>query len=341
PDKEGDGVYLSVNIKMPTADNTRSYTDGDNSSNDGTEIGKDYENNVNTVYLVLATNTDQAATNNVFIAWGEIPAADIVKNTTGTQYTSKATLSKSQLATYYGSDLNKPLENNEVNVYVFCNPTLSLRSRLEAEELATVKGNSWIDAVGEYNTSDTNPEVIWNENNFLMSNISTAVRAIPKTLAAWDAFTEETNPFNLSGLNKDVEDCDNSANNETTPRGAINVERTAARFDFRDGSPEFDGKNGESNLYQVIHNDAENEEDWIYYINIKLNKMSLTNMNKQFYYLRRVSDNGLPTGPGFKVCGAELPWFTSTANGLVQNKDGNYVISPTAQMMTGPILNDF
>ena len=24
PDKEGDGVYLSVNIKMPTADNTRS-----------------------------------------------------------------------------------------------------------------------------------------------------------------------------------------------------------------------------------------------------------------------------------------------------------------------------
>ncbi|MDE6768384.1 MAG: hypothetical protein K2J78_01520, partial [Muribaculaceae bacterium] len=280
-DEEGDGVYMSVNIKMPTGGGTRSYTDSINSSNSGTEVGKDYENNVNTVYLVLAKATD-----NTFIAWGEIPAADITPNTTGTQYNSKAKFSKSQLATYYGNDLNKPLDEQEVNVYVFCNPTLALRQLLENQENSNPKGSEWINAMGEYNAKEANPEVIWNNNNFLMSNNSMAVRSLPKTLAAWDTFTEENNPFNLSGENPGVEDCDNSGNNY---RGAINVERTAARFDFKDGSPDFDGKGDQNNLYQVVWSD----DSLHCYVNIKLNKMSLTNMNKSYYYLRRVSDLSL------------------------------------------------
>ena len=70
--EDGEGVYMSVNIKMPTAGSTRSFTSGDNESNDGVEVGQNYENTVNTVFLVLAKKSD-----NSFITWGEIPARSI------------------------------------------------------------------------------------------------------------------------------------------------------------------------------------------------------------------------------------------------------------------------
>ena len=57
-----DGVYLSVTFDMPSAKGTRSYTDGDNTSSGGTEVGWDFENTVKTTYIVLAK------TDNSFIA---------------------------------------------------------------------------------------------------------------------------------------------------------------------------------------------------------------------------------------------------------------------------------
>lgn len=41
------GVYLGINFKMPGMGGTRSWTDGENTSNNGTEVGSDAENNVN------------------------------------------------------------------------------------------------------------------------------------------------------------------------------------------------------------------------------------------------------------------------------------------------------
>ena len=38
---------------------------------------------------------------------------------------------------------------------------------------------------------------------------------------------------------------------------------------------------------------------------MELTKMALVNMSKKFYYLRRVSDDGLPSGTGFGICGNE------------------------------------
>lgn len=49
-----DGVYMTVNFDMPTAPGARSYTDGDNSSNNGVEIGKDSENHVSDIVILLA-----------------------------------------------------------------------------------------------------------------------------------------------------------------------------------------------------------------------------------------------------------------------------------------------
>ena len=99
PDNE-DGVFLTVNIKMPTSGGSRSFTESDNTSNSGTEVGQDYENNVNTVYLVLAQKTDNEATNNTFIAWGEIPANKILKDNSGNTYNTTAKFSKNDIAQY-------------------------------------------------------------------------------------------------------------------------------------------------------------------------------------------------------------------------------------------------
>lgn len=52
--EDGPSVYLGVNFQMPGMGSTRSFTDGDNTSNNGTEVGTDVENNVNEVLLVLA-----------------------------------------------------------------------------------------------------------------------------------------------------------------------------------------------------------------------------------------------------------------------------------------------
>ena len=330
---EGDGVYMNVNIKMPGSGSTRSYTDSINSSNNGTEVGKDYENNISNVFLVLAKSTpDTPATDNNFIAWGEITGSDVIKSTDGTQYTSTATISKSQLANYYAS-LDTADNSREVNVYVFCNPTLSLRKLLESNETATTKTNEWVNAVGEFDAHNSTADVIWIENSFLMSNSIVSTRTLPQTIEQWDAYTEQTNPFKLSGLNEDGSD--NLNNN----RGPIPVERTAARLDFKDGSPNFDGKNG-NNLYQVVFQDDTTADHKICYVNVKLNKMSLTNMNKKYYYLRRVSSEGLPSDA--TLLGPELPWFAYINGGLVDlAQAGNYIVNPLAQEMMGPITSGF
>lgn len=331
--KDGDGVYMRVNIKMPTATGSRSWTDDPNESNDGTEIGKDPENNINTVYLVLAKASD-----NTFIGWGEIPASGIEKSTDGTTYRSTASFSKSQLNDFYatiGAD-----ESRDVNVFVFCNPTLSLRTTLEEASVANPKSNAWVNATGKYDAKNANAEIIWSDNNFLMSNSALAVRTLPKTMEQWDAFTEASNPFNLSNVNEGLPECDNSVN-AASARGPISVERTAARLDFKDGSELGD------NTYNVIQSLDEVEMldgkmGKPYYVNVILNKMSLTNVNKEFYFLRRVSPTGLYDDPAtVQICGPELPWFTSTENGLIQNKDGNYVVNVLAPKMLGPISSDF
>lgn len=63
------------------------------------------------------------------------------------------------------------------------------------------------------------------------------------------------------------------------------MERAVARFDFKDGSKNRDQK------YDVV---TENKgESTVTTIQIELQKMGLVNMSKHFYFLRRVSADGL------------------------------------------------
>lgn len=123
PGHPEDAVYMNVNIQLPVGGkNTRSSTDSDSdddygTSTDGTEVGKDYENKVNGVLIVLAD------ANNNFIAAGEHNSLPVVRE--GIVNTTQK-INKSALAAYYGSG-TLGTGKDQVNLYVFCNPTMELK----------------------------------------------------------------------------------------------------------------------------------------------------------------------------------------------------------------------
>lgn len=316
---EGDGVYMSVRVVLPKAPGTRSYTDGDNSSSDGTEVGKDPENFVSNIWAVL-TKAD-----NSFIAAGEVTKENgNTQNPAPKEYSGSMKISKTQLNSFYTDpSVQNTTGNKTIRVFTFCNPTNDLIDALEACQY----GNT--DWINTSKTINSNESGIWGKNNFLMANRDIAERTIPATLADWNAYNE-TNPFNLSG-NNGTSNIDNGG----TGKGAILVERAVARFDFKDGS----GTGTSENTYHVIYqkqaaNGTDSEETTdVPLIDIELGKMALVNMNNTFYYLRRVSDNGLPKGTGFGICGPEKTWYN--------NAKGNYVVDCYATDKYNGISNNF
>ena len=326
-----DGVYLAVNFDLPSAKETRSFTDGENSSNDGTEIGRDYENSVTSAFIVL-TKTD-----NSFIAAAESETLDPV-GTTGRSYRNTAKFTKTDLAQFYQStltedDKDSSTGNYKVNVYVFANPTDGLTTLLKGLEFGDTE---WVDAKGVCDVLDegNNKGIIWGENKFLMSNTTVCTRLFPSNMAEWDNFNKETSPFNLSGMNNfgRPNEIDNLTN-----AGNIYVERAAARYDFRDGA--LDGLDDQGNYKndenfngfkaQTYHVVLDTDSKPL--VDVYLGKMSMVNMNKEYYFLRRVSNDGMPGGEGYKLLGPELPWYTNASGSLITDQSGNYIVDAFAE----------
>ncbi len=308
PGHPEDAVYMNVNIQLPVGGkNTRSETDSDKdddygTSTDGTEVGKDYENKVNGVLIVLAD-----ASNN-FIAAGEHNSLPVVRE--GIVNTTQK-INKSALAAYYG---NGTLEagKDQVNLYVFCNPTMELKQIFEKSGT----DNKWIDEIAtleEEPNGTATGAAVWGGNDhkagFLMATASSKdiKKYIPKNFTDWDNFTTENNAFDFSGKNT------LSNGTEIGNIGNIRVERVVARFDFKDGSPSKD------QTYVIAEKDNKPT------LKVKLNKMALINMSKHFYYLRRVSDNGLPNK--VEICGTEYD----------SGQSWNYVVDTDAEQKNGDI----
>ena len=318
PGHPEDAVYMNVNIQLPVGGkNTRSETDSDKdddygTSTDGTEVGKDYENKVNGVLIVLAD-----ASNN-FIAAGEHNSLPVVRE--GIVNTTQK-INKSALAAYYG---NGTLEagKDQVNLYVFCNPTMELKQIFEKSGT----DNKWIDEIAtleEKPNGTATGAAVWGGNDhkagFLMATASSKdiKKYIPKNFTDWDNFTTENNAFDFSGKNT------LSNGTEIGNIGNIRVERVVARFDFKDGSPSKD------QTYVIAEKDNKPT------LKVKLNKMALINMSKHFYYLRRVSgngladnglaDNGLPNK--VEICGTEYD----------SGQSWNYVVDTDAEQKKGDI----
>lgn len=308
PGHPEDAVYMNVNIQLPVGGkNTRSETDSDKdddygTSTDGTEVGKDYENKVNGVLIVLAD-----ASNN-FIAAGEHNSLPVVRE--GIVNTTQK-INKSALAAYYGNG-TLGAGKDQVNLYVFCNPTMELKQIFEKSGT----DNKWIDEIAtleEEPNGTATGAAVWGGNDhkagFLMATASSKdiKKYIPKNFTDWDNFTTENNAFDFSGKNT------LSNGTEIGNIGNIRVERVVARFDFKDGSPSKD------QTYVIAEKDNKPT------LKVKLNKMALINMSKHFYYLRRVSDNGLPNK--VEICGTEYD----------SGQSWNYVVDTDAEQKNGDI----
>ncbi|MBD8982047.1 MAG: hypothetical protein EGR83_08360 [Bacteroides cellulosilyticus] len=292
PDASKDAVYMNVQVQLPVAGTgTRSETKPEGGSTDGVEVGKENENKVVRVLLVLADK------DNNIISYGLNEEKNLIVSGTTAKSTHK--IDKTTLANYYNTKgTDGVLSDNEIKVYVFCNPTKNLINIFGQKSL----GTKWVDEMAEITEapsgacSGNDGNAIWggeeHKNGFLMStaNSTDIDKKIPKDIKAWDIYTEPTKAFDLSGKNI-ASDSDGDIDN----KGTIKVERSVARFDFKDGS------NG-NNTYDVVI------EKNVPIIQIRLERMGLVNMSKKFFYLRRVSDDGLKKSEnnGFELCGTEV-----------------------------------
>lgn len=316
------GLYMSVIVSMPNAGNgSRSFTDGNGGSTTGTEVGQPTENKVSSLLIVLAKSTDNSYVAHSFVD------NNLTALNQGLNYTATGKITKSTLAEYY----NTNPANTEVNVFVFCNPTSTLLGIFNNGNVPA----DWYNATCDIKEGES----VWSDNNFLMSNYSIALRELPKTIDDWNAFTTESNPFNLSGHNNpgSTTDIDNS---DSKGRGAIKVERAVARFDFRDGSKDdaaIKALNLPANTYPVVRAINTDGTAGDYIVNVTLNKMALVNMNNKFHYLRRVSADGTATGS--QLCAPELPWYTDQNGKPVAGLTGNYVVDAYAAIKAGGNLN--
>lgn len=296
--QEGEGVYMGLTIQMPGTGGSRSETVTPGQSTDGNEVGKDYENKVNDVIIVFANPV-----NNGFITAGTVTSDKLTPITSANAYKTVAKIDKTRLNTYY---TNNP--GRTVNVFVFCNPTAAMQAKFPTLGLNDTDWLQDVTTVGE------DASEISQDNHFLMANASLALRQLPKDMADWDNYKTETTAFDLSGMNNGgtAIEIDNSA--AVQGRGAVKVERAAARFDFKDGSTL-----GEYTYDVVINSEKKS------LIQIQLTKMALVNKSKTFYDLRRVSSDGLNASA--LICGDETP--------------KNYVVGPNADVFKTAIGNNF
>lgn len=338
PEEQGEGFYMALDIQMPTGNTgSRSQTTDKGESTDGTEVGSDAENTVSSALIVLAAKDDISATIKKygFIAAGEVQSNNISGLTSATdskQYRAKARIQKTNLNNLYEALGNTGVAP-EVYVFVFCNPTKELTDMFSAAN-TTLGSAEWIDktcSVIQGSADKPNENVgIWGANSFLMNNVKLTTRQLPAKLLDWENFNTIDKPFHLSEINKVGETTvDNSSTVEG--RGAVKVERSVARFDFKDGSP----ADTEANTYNVLYytNADGNIDDKKPLVKVELQRMALVNMANKFYYLPRVSADGHPTGNDFAICGTEKGWVRDDATGLYSA--GNYVVGPYSTVFGG------
>ena len=347
-DDSSGGVYMTVDFQLPDADGTRSSTTEDGGSDDGTEVGFETENNVTSALIVLAFDKTDGIINmpeTKIEKYGYIVAGEVQNNhishvgDNSTLFEATAKLNKNNLNNFYGmfyDDETSTYNVPEVYVFVFCNPTQELKALFATADDtgATLKfgSASWVDATCTViqndaigGQSDKNIG-IWSPNSFLMNSKSLTTRALPTKLLDWENFSSYDKAFHLSDVNNQVTGIDVIDNSADKGRGAVLVERSVARFDFKDGS---DYHNNSYNVLFAMNalGDIDNKAP---IVGVQLQKMCLVNMGNKFYYLPRVSDDGQINGTGYELCGKEKKWSRDPSSGIYTK--GNYVVGPYADV---------
>lgn len=210
PDNK-DGLYATLKFKMPQ---------GRSAAKDGEEVGKDYENAVKSILVVM---TEQPAEGQPYkfisFAYTDAPALVSANN-----YTINFE-NKENLYAY---------ANKDVCIFAYCNPSADLVQKICGTFNATDgKYTGGLEISAEFTDyfKDTDLASTWKENAFLM----TSVEIVKKTLPEVDELKTYNTPDNALSL------------------GTVEVVRTAVRFDFKDAS-----KNGDL-TYEIKNVNDQNQ----------------------------------------------------------------------------------
>ncbi len=241
---EGAGFYATVKFTVPK---TRS-TDAE-----GVEIGKDYENKVSSLLIVLAK---REGTQEPYTYKFLSSAYTGNPTTTNNTYTI-CFQNKEALYDYAGTT-----GGNKVYVFAYCNPTEEIRSAADALTADTDLG-TFFDS--SFKGTSTQLATTWRNEGFLMTNHAIYESTLP-TQEELKVYSSANNPYALTSSTKPLE-----------------VLRTAVRFDYKDGAT------GDVALTYSIKDavDASKEQG-----TVTLTRMALFNMRDEFYYLPRTTTDG-------------------------------------------------
>ena len=314
--EEGDVLYISAAVALPSAPGTRSSTDipDDEDPNNNTnsdaetpdyEYGYDYENDVRSMILVIADKDDKYVTHTVVKGITQAPTTNPTANKF--DFIVNGEIKHSDMQTAYDTGLLSG-DDKTVKIYAFCNYTTRLLKLFEdaeyraEQEETTANWLNWVGTVDEGpSAAGETPAItntIWAKRSFLMTNAKPFTTSFPESIDDWENYADKNSPYKLDNIN-------GSGGETLSP---IYVERAAARIDFRDGSKKKESDEPNDNTYRLevkVSDDASADAQTLNLFNVKLTRMALVNMSKNFYYLRRVSTDGLNTGA--TISGPETP----------------------------------
>lgn len=198
-----DGVYSSIKFTFPKTRSTRS------SAKEGDEVGKDFENNIGSILVVLAQKgTGDNEYKFVSYAMNDAPITSTTTNTYTVTFQDKEALARKA--------------EQDVYVFAYCNPSESLRSKVAGTLGANGQYTGGMEVDDLFTDEIFHDEDVyntWRRNGFLMTNSS----IVKSTLPSED----------------DLKNKYNSPDN-AWPLGTVPVMRTMSRFDFRDASKNSD-----------------------------------------------------------------------------------------------------
>ena len=306
--EQGNGFYASVTLQLPTAMGSRAddypKTDTPSSGNDpaqskdGYETGKDYENAVNSMVVILATGTGATETTPP-TSYTYVTSAEGTRFQTGTDKKDQPTFvmqfNASELQDYaQGGTKAAPLY-----IFAFCNPTTTLKTNIAAVANGEMTFDNLVDKI-----SNPNNPAIAQQNQFMMTSAEIRSHTISKT---WEELETQCNTastaYDLTSVTT------GTGESATTTQQPVRVERTSCRFDFMSTTNTINGTQVKD-IYPI--KDILNENSPVY-ARVQIKALALFNEQKTFYAIRHASDNGT-TGTPSTLCGTETPT--------------NYIISP-------------
>lgn len=245
PDADGEAFYASVKFTMPKSRSVSSV---------GTEVGKDEENSVKSLLVILASKDGDTYK---YVSYAYAPTG----NTALTQSGSNFKL--------VFNDRQNLLDQagKAIFLFAYCNPTAALADAakgLKKDDDLTEFFNKTFKHDATYQAEST-----WQDNNFLM----TSDGIYSTTLPSKDVLKSSNKPESAYDL---------------TQSGPVSVIRTAVRFDFRDAATY--KKYGAPVAFTYAIPDINNNTKVQGLVTIT--RMALFNMRDEFYFLPRTTTDG-------------------------------------------------